>query len=136
MIPMWIRYLKQFSDLKLKNSFTWIFNIWFDLMQKNAELKLKFSSDNWISFLILLFELTYKKIIELNKGQFGTKTQLPKHSLFYIVPWYHLPKLFIKLFFLPLSAFICTNPRAKFTPKATRLFARYINFGFGNILLF
>ncbi len=32
--------------------------IWFDSNQKNVELKLKFSFDKWVSFLIWLFELT------------------------------------------------------------------------------
>ncbi len=31
--------------------------IWFDAIQKNVELKLKFRSDNWLSFSIWLFEL-------------------------------------------------------------------------------
>ncbi len=53
--------------------------IWFDA--NNIELKFKFCSDNWISFLIQLFVLTFYKRIELKKGQFGTKSQLPKYSL-------------------------------------------------------
>ena len=32
--------------------------IWFDFIQKNIDLKLKFGSDNLISFLIQLFEVT------------------------------------------------------------------------------
>ncbi len=73
--------MKNFSDLKLKNLFTWIVQLFDLILFKNVELKLNFGSDNWISFLIRLFELTLWKRIEFEKGQFSTKTQLPKHSL-------------------------------------------------------
>ena len=53
--------------------------IWFDT--KNVQLKLKFGSDNWLSFFnsVICIDLAKENWIE--KGQFGTKTQLPKHSL-------------------------------------------------------
>ncbi len=61
---MSIWYLKMFGDLKLKNLITWIVKL-FDT--KNVELKLKFGSDNWLSFLIKLVALTLQKRIELKK---------------------------------------------------------------------
>ncbi len=82
LVLMSIRYSKKIGDLILKNSIAWTVHL-FNLIcidTKNVELKLKFSSNNWIGFLIQLFELNLQKI-ELKKGQFGTKTQLQKHSL-------------------------------------------------------
>jgi hypothetical protein len=76
-VLMLIYYLKRFSDLKLKNMIDWIFQLSEDT--KNVI--------NWYSVWVIeyVFQLDYlnwfcKK--ELNeKCQFGTKTQLLKHSL-------------------------------------------------------
>jgi hypothetical protein len=61
------RNLKMFGNLKFKNSNSSIVQL-FDLMWlNNAEFKLKFGANNWISFEFGYLNWFYKKLIELKK---------------------------------------------------------------------
>ncbi len=67
---MSVRYLKMFGDLKLKNSITWIVQLYNLIWYQNYELKLKFILHNWISFLVAWIECVKKNWIEKGSMQF------------------------------------------------------------------
>ncbi len=78
MVSVSLWYLKKLGDLKLKILIPWIVQLY------DVQLKLKFCSDDWIHFLIwdIWIEFAEKNWIE--KGQSGTKTQLPKPTIYLV----------------------------------------------------
>ncbi len=82
LVLMWICYLKTFNNFKLKNSINYLHysSVWFDT--KNVELKLKFSLENFISFLNLVILIESVKENWIDKR---SKTQLLKHYLMSIL---------------------------------------------------
>jgi hypothetical protein len=58
-----------------------LFNYLISFDTKNDELKLKLGLDNWMSLLNLVIWIDFVKNNWIEKGQFGTKTHLLKHSL-------------------------------------------------------
>jgi hypothetical protein len=76
-IRTWKSWVICSSKIQLFELFNYL--IWFD--KKNVELKLKFSSDNWISFFNWVIWIDFVKMNWIENSQFGTKTQLLKHYL-------------------------------------------------------
>ncbi len=70
---------ENFSDLKFKNLIIWIVQL-FDLIQKNIELKFKFSSDNWICFYSVIW-IDFKK--ELSGKKFNSVQKLNYWNILY-----------------------------------------------------
>ncbi len=71
-------HLKKFGDLKFN---FWIVQLFEMMWYKIVQLKLKFGSDNWISFFYLVIWIDLEKNNSIEKSLFSTKTELLKHSL-------------------------------------------------------